>query len=326
MAVEWIEDPTAFVSRDWSGLAQTDPEGTIFHTPRYLKLYWEEFPPERLLIGNVTRGGEALATAAFGLTGETLAWLGGLEVTDYMGPVGLPEAREGAAKELLAGVAGREDWREAELIGMPRNGAWLRALLGAAADVGLEAEVHDGGGAPFLDLPASYDDDYLARLPGKLRHELRRKERRFTQSLPNARMVDAIPASLHDDLTRFFALHRASSGAKGKFMVPGMELFFRRLGETFIGDDIFRLAFLESDGDMIAAAVGFRWRDRFLLYNSAYDHGRSNLSPGIVLVERLIRSAIDEGRRGFDLLKDELPYKLRFGAHSRRLARLRLRR
>jgi CelD/BcsL family acetyltransferase involved in cellulose biosynthesis len=325
MAVEWIEDPTAFVSRDWSGLAQADPEGTIFHTPEYLKLYWEEFPPERLLIGIVTRGGENVATAAFGLTGDSLAWLGGLQVTDYMGPVSLPEARETAAKELLAAVAAREDWREADLAGMPGNGAWLRALLGAAADVGLAAETHDGGGAPFLELPPAYDQ-YLARLPGKLRHELRRKERRFTESLPNARMVDATQGSLHGDLTRFFELHRASSGPKGKFMVPGMELFFRRLGETFIGDGRFRLAFLESEGAMIAAAVGFRWRDRFLLYNSAYDHGRAHFSPGIVLVEHLIRSAIDEDRRGFDLLKDELPYKRRFGAHSRRLARLSLRR
>jgi len=324
MAVEWIEDPTAFVSRDWSELAQADPEGTLFHTTRYLKLYWEEFPPQRLLIGIVTRGGEDVAAAAFGLTGDTLAWLGGLEVTDYMGPVGLPEAREVAAKELLAAVAGREDWREADLAGMPRKGAWVRALLGAAADVGLEAAVADGGGAPFLELPPTHDE-YLAGLPGKLRHELRRKERRFTQALPNALMVDATPTSLHDDLTRFFELHRSSSGAKGKFMVPGMELFFRRLGETFIGDGTFRLAFLESEGAMIAAAVGFRWRDRFLLYNSAYDHARADLSPGIVLVEHLIRSAIEEARQGFDLLRDELPYKLRFGAHPRRLAQLRLR-
>jgi CelD/BcsL family acetyltransferase involved in cellulose biosynthesis len=71
--------------------------------------------------------------------------------------------------------------------------------------------------------------------------------------------------------------------------------------------------------------VGFRWRDRFLLYNSAYDHAYQHVAPGMVLVSELIRSSIEEGRRGFDMLKGDLPYKYRFGAKPRGIARLRLR-
>jgi CelD/BcsL family acetyltransferase involved in cellulose biosynthesis len=325
MTVEWIEDPGAFVTRDWTELAEADPEGTVFHTARYLKLYWEELGAGRLLIGIVARGGEDVAAAAFDVQGQRLTWLGGTEVTDYMGPVGLPDARDTAAKELLTALAAREDWRDADLGGLPRNGSWLRALLGAAADVGLEAAVADDGGAPYLQLPPTYDE-YLAGLPSKLRHELRRKERRFTAALPDARLVDATRDSVQDDLSRFIELHRTSPGPKGTFMVPGMELFFRRLEDTLSADGTFGLSFLESGGEMIAGAVGFRWRDVFLLYNSTFDHHRAELAPGIVMVHRLIRSAIEEGRRGFDLLKGDLPYKLRFGAHTRRLARLRLRR
>ncbi|HEV3473850.1 MAG TPA: GNAT family N-acetyltransferase, partial [Actinomycetota bacterium] len=240
-------------------------------------------------------------------------------------PVGLPEARETAAKELVAALAARDDWRDADLGGSPRNGDWLRALLKAAGDAGLEAAVADDGAAPFLDLPPTYEE-YLTKLPAKLRHELRRKERRFAAALAGARLVDATPETVTEDLTRFTELHRTSPGPKGKFMVPGMELFFRRLAQAMVGDGTFRLAYLESEGDMVAAAVGFRWRDRFLLYNSAFDHGWAELSPGIVMVTRLIRSAIEERLQGFDLLKGDLPYKLRFGARPRRLARLRLRR
>ena len=32
-----------FTRRDWSSLVTADPSGTFFHTPQYLKLYWEEF-------------------------------------------------------------------------------------------------------------------------------------------------------------------------------------------------------------------------------------------------------------------------------------------
>jgi CelD/BcsL family acetyltransferase involved in cellulose biosynthesis len=45
----------------------------------------------------------------------------------------------------------------------------------------------------------------------------------------------------------------------------------------------------------------------------------------MVLIAELIRSTIEEGYRGFDMLKGDLPYKYRFGARARGLARLRLR-
>ena len=107
-------------------------------------------------------------------------------------------------------------------------------------------------------------------------------------------------------------------------MVPGMELFFRRLADDLAGDGTFRLSFLEADGERIAGAVGLRFRDRFLLYNSAYDHRLSSLAPGMVLVAELIRGAIEEGRSVFDMLKGDLGYKYRFGARPRRACRLRL--
>jgi hypothetical protein len=43
-------------------------------------------------------------------------------------------------------------------------------------------------------------------------------------------------------------------------------------------------------------------------------------------VAELIRDAIEEGRRGLDLLKGDLPYKYRYGARPRRIARLLLHR
>jgi CelD/BcsL family acetyltransferase involved in cellulose biosynthesis len=124
-------------------------------------------------------------------------------------------------------------------------------------------------------------------------------------------------------MDRFVALHRTSTGEKGKFMVPGMELFFRRFAEELVADGTLRLSFLEADGERLAGALGFRWRDRFLLYNSAYDHDAAHVAPGMVLVAEMIRASIEEGRKGFDMLKGDLPYKHRFGARPRRIVRLR---
>jgi CelD/BcsL family acetyltransferase involved in cellulose biosynthesis len=325
MAVEWTSDPAAFVTRDWTDLVRADPEGTYFHTPRYLKLYWEEFGATDLQIAVVREGGETAAAAAFDLDRRRLSFLGGTEVTDYMGPVGPVAARERAAKELMRAIAGRDDWRSADLRGLPEDGSWLRALAVGAADSGLEVDVEEDGVAPVLELPATYDE-YLQALSPKRRHELRRKVRRLREALPETRLVDATPESLADDLDRFVALHRSSTGPKGRFLRPGMELFFRRLGHALLPEGVFRLAFLETKGEKIAAAVAFRDRGRLLLYNSAYDRAQAALAPGIVLVAELIRDSIDSGLRAVDMLKGNLKYKYQFGAVPRRFCRIRLRR
>jgi CelD/BcsL family acetyltransferase involved in cellulose biosynthesis len=321
MPVDWVDDPVAFTAPGWATLAETDPEATFFHSPRFLKPYWEEFGTGRLAIASVPHGNGILAMSAFEVRDRLLAFLGGFEVTDYMGPVGGPSDRELAAKELMAGMAARDDWDRADLRGLPRDGRWLTCLAEAAPSAGLACQVEEDGVAPWLALPASFDA-YLAALPGKRRHEIRRKERRLREAFPDVHLVDATSRTMDEDLDRFVELHRSSAGEKGKFMVPGMELFFRRLADILLPTGAFRLAFLEAGGRKIAGAVGFRDRGAFRLYNSAYDDVHAAVAPGIVLVAELIRSAIEEGCSGLDFLKGDLAYKYRFGPRRRRIARL----
>jgi CelD/BcsL family acetyltransferase involved in cellulose biosynthesis len=326
VSVEWVVDPVAFTTLDWTPLTEADPEASVFHSPRFLKLYWEEFGADVLSIAVVREGREAVGVAPFDLRRDgTLTFLGGFDVTDYMGPVGLPPARDRTAKELMAGLAARDDWERADLRGLAGDGEWLASLAAAGRDAGLTVEVDQDRVAPCLELPETFDD-YLAALPSKRRHEVRRKARRLREAFPDARIVDAGPDTIGADLDRFVALHRSSVGEKRSFMVPGMELFFRRLADALLPNGVLRLAFLEAGGQKIAGAVGFRDGPAFRLYNSAYEHGAGALAPGMVLVAELIGSAIQEGRSHFDFLKGDLEYKYRFGPRRRRIARLLLRR
>jgi CelD/BcsL family acetyltransferase involved in cellulose biosynthesis len=113
-----------------------------------------------------------------------------------------------------------------------------------------------------------------------------------------------------------------SEGPKGVFMVPGMEIFFRRLGEAFCSGDVFRLTFIEVHGELAAGTIGFEFGGTSYLYNSAFDRKWGNLAPGMVLVGEDIRLAIEHGCDGFDLLKGDYAYKYRFGATARRVRRL----
>ena len=70
-----------------------------------------------------------------------------------------------------------------------------------------------------------------------------------------------------------------SEGPKGVFLVPGMEIFFRRLGEAFCADGRFRLTMIEVDGQLAAGTIGFVFDGTSSLYNSAFDRAWGGLAP-----------------------------------------------
>src|SRR5262249_62107687 len=86
---------------------------------------------------------------------------------------------------------------------------------------------------PVIELPASWDD-YLARLSGKDRHELRRKLRRADGSRPRIE-VARTPAGISAFMDSFLALHRKSKVGKARFMDEPMERFFRESGAELAG-------------------------------------------------------------------------------------------
>jgi CelD/BcsL family acetyltransferase involved in cellulose biosynthesis len=326
MRIVFSEDGRDFQRPGWPGLVDADPAGTFFHTPAYLKLYWEEFgeTPEHLLLAFAEEDdGRPVGAVAFERIGTTLRFLGGTEVTDYMGPVGMPERQETVAKELWGALVTRQDWSDADLRGLAEDRAWLGLLSEGAAGQGLGVEVTDdqNGVAPFLSLPPTWDT-YLESLPAKLRHEIKRKAKKLEAETGPFRVSTATEETLGESLDRFVELHRMSEGPKGVFMQPGMEIFFRRLAEAFGPGGIFRLTFIEVHGERAAGTIGFVFNGTFFLYNSAFDRKWGNLAPGMVLVGEDIRLAIEDGCSAFDLLKGDYGYKYRFGAVPRAVKRL----
>jgi len=326
MRIVFSEDGRDFQRRDWSDLVAADPAGTFFHTPDYLKLYWEEFgeQPEHLLFAFAEEDdGTQIGAVAFERIDQTLRFLGGTEVTDYMGPVGVPERQDAVAKELWTSLLPREDWAGADLRGLPEDTAWLPLLRDAAAAAGLAVEETEdqNGVAPNLPLPATWDA-YLEGLPSKLRHEIKRKAKKLEAEAGPFTIHTATEETLSPLLDRFVELHRMSEGPKGVFMQPGMEIFFRRLGEAFLPRGIFKLQFIEVGGELAAGTIGYAFDGTFSLYNSAFDRKWGNLAPGMVLVAEDIRLAIEGGTEVFDLLKGDYAYKYRFGATPRLVRRL----
>ena len=181
---------------------------------------------------------------------------------------------------------------------------------------------------PVATLPEGASlDDYLATLGKKERHEIRRKVRRAEAA--GEVLLTPSPDPLAD-LSAFIDLHQRRWGTDGLF--PGTEggaqsrVFFRRLFELFGADGPLQLAFLTVEGRRIAACVSFETDDAVLYYNAGVDPDARDLSPGVVMVERLVRRALELGARRIDFLRGDEPYKYEWGAVDETIQRVLVRR
>ena len=181
---------------------------------------------------------------------------------------------------------------------------------------------------PVATLPEGGSmDDFLATLGKKERHEVRRKVRR-AEAHGDLRLEDC--GEPLADLPAFIDLHQKRWGADGLFPdTPGgaqSRRFITRLFEAFGPGGAFHLAFLTVGGRRIAAGLTFETPDSLLYYNAGIDPDARELSPGVLLVERYVRRAIERGIRRLDFLRGDEPYKYEWGAVDEPIQRLLLRR
>ena len=238
-------------------------------------------------------------------------FLGEPDLTDYHSPLG--EGTEALVAEYVSSVEGG-----IAIIfdSLPAEAAAVVAAGLARAGLPTEPIRHEI--AAVLRLPETYEE-WLTALDRKQRHEVRRKERRY---VTEAGRVMLLRESGSDPVASFAALHRRTGGSKGEFMTDEMEAFFLSLRDDCGGVvDVL----LGPRDVVVAAAFGFEDDEAYYLYNSAYDPAAGELSAGSILVTGLIRRAINSGKRTFDFLKGDEPYKFRHGAVPRPLYELRAR-
>ena len=213
-------------------------------------------------------------------------------------------------------------------MGDPAADALAAAFGSREIEQGWTLNVEPEEVCPVATLPVGGTlDDYLAMLGKKERHEIRRKVRR-AEAVGEVRLDDS-PDPLAD-LPAFIDLHQKRWGADGLF--PDTEggehsrTFFRRLFELFPAGGPLRLAFLTVGGQRIAAGVSFQTADSLLYYNAGVDPEARDLSPGVLMVERYVRRALERGLTRMDFLRGDEAYKYEWGAIDEPIRRLLVRR
>lgn len=314
---------------EWQQLLRTDPDRHIFATPRWNKLWWEEFGGDKeLFLLTMKRGDEIAAVVPLYRKNQEgrriLRFVGGIDLTDYLGPICSLADRDDVAETLIEWLLSTDvEWDEFDAHNMPVPFGFAEYLVERADHRGVTFKLDQEETAAVLPLPEDWEM-YLASLDSKQRHELKRKRRRLGRDHPDATFRTATPETLEADFRTFVDMHRGAEGHKGHFMKPEIATFFERVARSFMEAGWLRLDLLEVGDRAIASTFSFEVGDTFYLYNSAYEPDAARLSPGLVLVSELVKSSIEKGLKVFDFLRGPERYKYQLGAQAVPLNNVRL--
>ncbi len=320
-------DPSGFdaLAGEWNALLRRSATNTLFLTREWQKVWWQILGDGalRLMAWRDPAGALIGMAPLFFAAGEPgpaeIAFVGCREVSDYLDFIFDRQHESACYRALVEELASPAcpEWNALSLCNIPETSPTLTLLPELARERGWSAEVRFEDVCPIIPLPDTFDA-YLATLDGRERRELQRKMRRAGAE---ARLAFADSAATLDrDMDDFIRLMTASMPGKASFMTPRMASFFRAMARAMLEAGWLQLSFLEVDGARAATYLNFARDDSVLVYNSGLDPTQfAFLSPGQVLLGRLIERAIQERRRAFDFLQGNEEYKHKLGGQDLKL-------
>jgi CelD/BcsL family acetyltransferase involved in cellulose biosynthesis len=163
-----------------------------------------------------------------------------------------------------------------------------------------------------LDLPNKYDD-YLATLSKSLRYDVRRLDKDLFKT-GRAAVTQVDESQIEEGMARLFEQHRKrwrKRGLPGAF-IGRAEAFHKEWAHQAIKEGYLWLSLLKLDGETTGAIYAMTLGETCYYYQAGFDPAKGSISPGTLLVAATIRRAIDEGKRTFDFLRGDEPYKMRW--------------
>ncbi len=195
---------------------------------------------------------------------------------------------------------------ESEAMGELMTGLRLQGLRGQFVPVVIKRVM--------MDLPPTWEE-YLSGLSPNEREAIKRKTRALIKKGAEVEVVGTPDRAAFEDYIRLHGESWKPRGVSGYF---NSERFSRFLGEVtmnLMSCGKSRLYFLKKDGRRFAAVHAMFVNDQCCFYLSGLDrnHELVNMSPGKMLLARVIRDAIEEGYKIFDFQGGDEDYKFRLG-------------
>jgi CelD/BcsL family acetyltransferase involved in cellulose biosynthesis len=307
----------SFVSLDakWQELLTNSSNNHIFFTPQWQRSWWQVFGNGyELLLLSVNHDSQLVGIAPLKLKDKHLSFIGSRDVCDYMDFIARNGWEDYVFTQLMEYLEPLE-WNRIELDSVLPESFTLKSLISLMQQSGYQIETTQTSVSPQLFLPMDWDS-YLASLSSKDRHEIRRKLRRLEQGNAANYTVITEKELLSAAMESFFTLFQLSNPEKSDFMNDIKREFFKTMVSSLAEKSNIRLSFLEVGGVRSAATLCFDYNKDIYLYNSAYDPAYSSLSVSLLLEVFNIQDAIKNGKKRFDFLSGNEPYKYDLGGQN----------
>jgi CelD/BcsL family acetyltransferase involved in cellulose biosynthesis len=230
-------------------------------------------------------------------------------------PLALPGRERDLAAAIGRALAGTSP--RASLLGfgpMPISSPWIAALedcwQGPARPIARRMRAE---GAPVVQLREPGYEQWFATLGSKLRHDLRRCERRFEEAGGSTRWSDA--ASLRADAESFARLHSARWEGRGWSRLadlgPRMADWLEDLAAPLLAQGRLGLCVLEVEGRPICVDLHLSAGEEAVGVNVGWDEQYARLAPASLAVLRVVAGAYEKGCRRLRLGNGRLANKVR---------------
>jgi CelD/BcsL family acetyltransferase involved in cellulose biosynthesis len=308
------EDSTLRMS--WEHLVRTRTCGTTFHTPAWQEALARAYiRAGRYRLLTISDGPEVLGVLPLQIeAGGTLETLGSM-ISDYLEPL-VSEKRAEAVWASCLHALNRVPGVEATQVILHNcrcEHVDLYALGSAAAAEGFSVSTEECALTARVPLAPTWEE-YLARLSGHDRKEIRRKLRNAQTKADAQLVVAGSEDEVRAALDNVFAYMRQAGGSKGMKAQWTYRPMFKRATAGLTATGRIKVYILKLEGRDAAGLICFPSKDGPLLWAAGYDNAMCKWSPGIVLFAMAMQRAIAEGAQYFDLLRGQQRYKHELGA------------
>ncbi len=295
----------AEIRREWLALLERLASDNPFVRPEWVLSWWDTFGPEHRMATVAVWEDDTLIGLALLMTAParharlpaTVLQFIGTPLADRMDLLIEPgRAAEVAACILDAVQTARVKWDVLSLREVPGNSPTLPAVRAHADARGWNRDERPCACAPVLPLARPYAALH-AGLSRNLKRQLTKAHTRLRQrGAPAFTRRLLLPEDVGPALDTIVPIEQASwkgGAGVGIFKNATQCAFYRAALHAMAAAGLVDLALLAVDGTVVSYQLSFRVRGRCLLYNKAFLPAWANASPGILLLDELVRDSVD---------------------------------
>ncbi len=225
------------------------------------------------------------------------------------------EAFVGAVLDYLIAEV-NDEWDVLNFYNLLSDSHTLEILENATQVRGLNFASKQLQSSPFIPIPADLDA-YLESLSSRTAKEMRRKMRRAASYPVPIELEIVTEAEDYEQCMGTFFELMGREQDKAEFLSGAMEEQMHLIAKAACENGWAQLAFLKIGDNRAAGYLNFDYQGRIWAYNSGFDPTHADLSPGWLLMAKLIEWCAENGKEVFDFMRGDEGYKYQFGGQDR---------